>query len=198
MILIFGILSIALMGPLLGIPAWIMGHKDLRKIRAGALAASHHNTTQAGMVLGIIGKFISPFTFVVAGIAIAVGLSMFTAQSVGANRDAIISDLTNLAAHAHEYRMRPSSMDGGGGSYSGYSIPHGLRSNENGKYQLLRVTDDNVTFKGTSRRGYGTVTATYGPDGLLMGSLKFTGDFDEDAAPESPPEEVESRPYAAY
>jgi len=73
---------------------------------------------------------------IIVGIAIAVGLSMFTAQSVGANRDAIISDLTNLAANAYQYRIRPTTMGGGGGSYVGYALPPSLASNENGVYTV--------------------------------------------------------------
>ena len=53
---------------------------------------------------------------IIVGIAIAVGLSMFTAQSINANRDAIISDITNMAANAYQYRIRPVSMGGGGGA----------------------------------------------------------------------------------
>ncbi len=55
---------------------------------------------------------------IIVGIAIAVGLSMFTAQSIGAQRDAIISDITNLAANAYQHRIRPASMGGGGGAYN--------------------------------------------------------------------------------
>ncbi|MCX5729611.1 MAG: hypothetical protein NTZ28_12390, partial [Nitrospirae bacterium] len=47
---------------------------------------------------------------IIVGIAIAVGLSLFSAQSVQSNRDAIINDLNNLAAQAYQYRIRPTSM----------------------------------------------------------------------------------------
>src|SRR3989304_1625878 len=67
---------------------------------------------------------------IIVGIAIAVGLSMFTAQSVGANRDAIIADMTNLAANAYQFRIRPTTMGGGGGSYAGNAIAPSLASKE--------------------------------------------------------------------
>jgi hypothetical protein len=56
-ILIFGILSIVSLGPILGIPAWIMGLKDLEKIDQGKIPASERQLTRAGMILGIIGTF---------------------------------------------------------------------------------------------------------------------------------------------
>lgn len=115
---------------------------------------------------------------IIVGIAIAVGLSMFTAQSVGANRDAIIADITNLAANAYQYRIRPTSMGGGGGAYTGYGIPSSLQSNENGAYTISTAGNStSIGFQGVSAQGYGTVTGTYGSDGKLSGNFSFGGDF---------------------
>jgi hypothetical protein len=113
---------------------------------------------------------------IIVGIAIAVGLSMFTAQSVGANRDAIIADLTNLAANAYQHRIRPTTMGGGGGDYSTYTIPPSLASNENGTYSLGTVNATSIQFTGTSAQYTAdSVTGTYGPDGKLTGSFTFSG-----------------------
>ncbi|HLE33718.1 MAG TPA: hypothetical protein VJB38_14025 [Bacteroidota bacterium] len=119
---------------------------------------------------------------IIVGIAIAVGLTMFTAQSVGSNRDALISDLTNLAADAYQHLVRPITMGGGGGVYdaskggAGYSIPPSLISNENGSYVVATVTANDITFTATSAQ-YTTdsVTGTYGRDGKLTGSFSFAG-----------------------
>src|SRR3972149_5576197 len=112
---------------------------------------------------------------IIVGIAIAGGLSMFTAQSVGANRDAIIADMTNLAANAYQFRIRPTTMGGGGGSYAGYTIAPSLASNENGAYTLSGTPGaTTVAFTGTSSQ-YTTdsVTGTYGADGKLSGSFSL-------------------------
>lgn len=114
---------------------------------------------------------------IIVGIAIAVGLSMFTAQSVNANRDAIIADITNMAANSYQYRIRPTSMGGGGGSYVGYTVPTSLASNENGGYTCNSATAAQVSFTGTSAQGYGTVTGIYGADGKLAGIFVFAGQF---------------------
>jgi len=74
---------------------------------------------------------------IIVGIAIAVGLSLFSAQSVQSNKDAMINDLNNIAAHAYQFRIRPASMGGGQGAYTGtntYSIPAKMATNENGTY----------------------------------------------------------------
>jgi len=113
---------------------------------------------------------------IIVGIAIAVGLTMFTAQSVGSNRDALISDMTNLAANAYQYRVSPTTMGGGGGEYSAYVIPPSLTTNENGSYTLGTADASSITFTGLSAQ-YTTdsVTGTYGSDGKLVGSFTFSG-----------------------
>ena len=68
---------------------------------------------------------------IIDGIAIAVGLSLFTANSIQANKDAMINDINNIAANAYQYRIRTSSMGGGNNSYVGYTIPTRLSSNSN-------------------------------------------------------------------
>jgi len=113
---------------------------------------------------------------IIVGIAITVGLTMFTAQSVGSNRDAIVSDMTNLAANAYQYRISPGTMGGGDGKYIGYVIPPSLGSNENGVFTLGTATASSITFTGVSAQYTAdAVTGTYGPDGKLSGSFTFSG-----------------------
>ncbi|MBI3579431.1 MAG: hypothetical protein HY276_08760 [Ignavibacteriales bacterium] len=113
---------------------------------------------------------------IIVGIAIAVGLSLFSAQSVQSNRDAIINDLNNLAAQAYQYRIRPSSMGGGQGKYDGFTIPSKMSANENAKYAAT-VTTDAITIVATSAQNTtNTVTVKIDSDGKL-GSWTYAGDF---------------------
>jgi hypothetical protein len=73
---------------------------------------------------------------IVVGIAIAVGISLFNANSVNANRDAVVSDLNNLAALAISYYKKPESMGGGGHSYTDFEIPANMVENANGTYSI--------------------------------------------------------------
>ena len=162
LILTFGILSIVPLGPILGIPAWVMGHRDLKKIRAGLIAVGQQGLTQAGMILGIIGTFVT-----VVGAAIAVGLSLFSAQSIQSNRDAMINDLNNLAAMAYQYRVRPASLDGGAGTYTGFTIPAKMQTNENATY-VATVQADEIEFVATSAQNtINTVTVKCEGEGRL-------------------------------
>ena len=115
---------------------------------------------------------------IVVGIAIAVGISMFSSASVQSNKDALINDMNALAADAYQFRIRPTTMGGGGGSYaggSGYAIPMKLRSNENGTYSRTN-TAQSVTFIGTSGQGYGRVSGVCDSTGH-MGNFTYSGEF---------------------
>src|SRR4030067_1041801 len=78
---------------------------------------------------------------IVVGIAVAVGITMFTDSAVSANRDAVTNDLVNLAARAQQYYRRPTALGGGGGSFAG------LTANSDGLKKLTnRATNANGTY----------------------------------------------------
>jgi hypothetical protein len=56
---------------------------------------------------------------IVVGIAVAVGITMFSDSAINANRDAMVNDLVNLASRAQQFYRRPSSLGGGGNSFAG-------------------------------------------------------------------------------
>jgi hypothetical protein len=118
---------------------------------------------------------------IIVGIAIAVGLSLFSAQSVQANKDAITNDLNNLAANAYQYRIRPTSMSGGGNSYAGYTIPTKLQTNENASYTIsTQGSATGISFMGTSiQNASNTGQVSIGTDGrsLPTGGWSYNGDF---------------------
>lgn len=117
---------------------------------------------------------------IIVGVAIAVGISMFSGQSTQSNKDAIISDLNNLGADAYQYKIRPVSMGGGGGIFTGYAIKtNGAwgSTNPNATYQATSVTDSTVTFLGTSKTVTGTVAITFGSNGQVSSGPTYTGQF---------------------
>ncbi|MBI4811369.1 MAG: hypothetical protein HY800_08030 [Ignavibacteriales bacterium] len=71
---------------------------------------------------------------IIVGIAIAVGISQFGAHSTQANKDGVTSSLVNISANAYQYKIRPISMGGGGGSYVNYVVPTKMTSDDNGTY----------------------------------------------------------------
>jgi hypothetical protein len=97
---------------------------------------------------------------IIVGIAIAVGLQLFQAGSVGANQDAMQNDMMNIAAHAQQHFVRPASMGGGNGSFDGsntdgdvvgqeYLLPVRLEETGNGTY-TVETAPMSITITGIS------------------------------------------------
>jgi len=84
---------------------------------------------------------------IIVGIAVVVGINVFTASASAANRDAVIADMTNLAAMSQQYYRKPTALGGGGNTFTGWTIPLQLQSNANGSYSAT-VAAQSVTLSG--------------------------------------------------
>lgn len=93
---------------------------------------------------------------IVVGIAVVVGINLFNANAVSSNRDGVVSDLNNLGAMAQQYYKKPTSMGGGGNTFTGWTIPAELDTTANGNYEIT-VEAQSVTIQ-----GYGTEKGTNG------------------------------------
>ena len=58
---------------------------------------------------------------IIVGIAVVVGINVFTASSVEANRNALIGDATNLASMAQQYYRKPTALGGGNQTFTGWT-----------------------------------------------------------------------------
>jgi hypothetical protein len=88
---------------------------------------------------------------IVVGIAVVVGINLFTANAVSANRDGVVADLNNLGAMAQQYYRKPISMGGGGNTFTGttaWVIPTKMDTTPNGTY-VATVAAQTVTIVGT-------------------------------------------------
>ena len=93
---------------------------------------------------------------IVVGIAVVVGINLFNANAVSANRDGVVSDLNNLGVMAQQYYKKPASMGGGANTFTGWTVPSQLDTTANGTYTTT-VAAQTVTLVGT-----GTETGTDG------------------------------------
>lgn len=73
LVLVLGILGIVFGCAPVAIVAWVMGRGDLAKIDAGVMDPAGRGTTQAGMILGIVGTVL----FVLSLLTIALGVALF-------------------------------------------------------------------------------------------------------------------------
>jgi hypothetical protein len=116
---------------------------------------------------------------IIVGVAIAVGISMFSGQSIAANRDAIITDLATLGADAYQFKIRPSTMGGGSGTYSGYTIQATGAwgtGNPNATYVVTTQTASTLVLTATSKQvSGGSVVVTMDGNGKVTGGPTATG-----------------------
>ncbi len=114
---------------------------------------------------------------IIVGIAVVVGINVFTASSVQANADALVADLTNLAANAQQHFRKPGALGGGGSSFDGsrnngttWAVPASLVRTGNMSADVAAVIgadEIELTATGTedgSAGGKITVVMTVGPN----------------------------------
>lgn len=87
---------------------------------------------------------------IVVGIAIVVGINLFNANSIAANRDSVISDINNIAGLAMSHYKKPTSMGGGSNEFTGFVLPAELDTTANGTYT---VTAAAATTLGLNAQG---------------------------------------------
>jgi hypothetical protein len=96
------------------------------------------------------------FIMLLVGIAMTVAITIFQANAVKANRNALTNDLLYYAAKAREFYWRPSTLGGGNRSFFGVTFPKlsMASSNANGRFFIVgSPTKDEIVI-----RGIGTVT----------------------------------------
>jgi hypothetical protein len=114
---------------------------------------------------------------IIVGLAIAIGISLFSAQSASSNRDAMMNDLNHLAMVAYQFRISLRSMGGGEGDYSTFVIPVQMRSNGNGLYSVSDAQAATLKIQAVSiNDSSNTISVTIDSNGRL-GNLTFGGDF---------------------
>ncbi len=113
---------------------------------------------------------------IIVGIAVVVGISVFTASGSSANRDAVIADLTNLTSMAQQYYRKPTALGGGNRTFTGWSLPSSLDTTGNGVYTVT-IAAQSVTLTGTGNEtgNNGTsavkVTMILGPDAITSTTI---------------------------
>ena len=75
---------------------------------------------------------------IIVGIAVVVGINVFTASASQANRDGIVADLTNIASLAQQFYRKPAALGGGSnafdaskGAAAAWSVPASLSPTAN-------------------------------------------------------------------
>lgn len=120
---------------------------------------------------------------IIVGIAVAVGITLFQDNAVSSNKDAMTNDMMHLAAKARHFYSRPTSMGGGGHSFTGLTadaagmlklVTAQFSNNSNGTYTIKTAGDNaSVVFQGVGKTAmtdgsYPTIEVTVTPKGQTI------------------------------
>jgi outer membrane murein-binding lipoprotein Lpp len=88
---------------------------------------------------------------IIVGIAVVIGLGLFSEGANQANIDQVVQDVLNMGARAQQYYMKPVALGGGGRSFVGISVDDiGAAVNRNGdEYVVSGAAAAAVTITGT-------------------------------------------------
>jgi len=89
-------------------------------------------------------------SFILVGIAVIVGLNLFTAWAAQSNLDAVINDILRFGESAQQYYVKPVAMGGGGRSFRRITIGDitPKSTNANGSYSIKSREDNYVELLG--------------------------------------------------
>lgn len=85
---------------------------------------------------------------IIVGIAIVVGINLFRANAIEAKRNNVLNECINLASMAQQYYMKPTTLGGGGKTFTNWEVPVELRSTANGTFKA-EPYEDSVVITGT-------------------------------------------------
>ena len=100
---------------------------------------------------------------IIVGVAVVVGINMFTTGAVNAERDALLQDVNNVASSAAAYWRKPAALGGGARSFVGVSDVTVLgsdSSNANGTFVMSANTGTQFTLTATGANEGVIIVAT--------------------------------------
>jgi hypothetical protein len=109
--------------------------------------------------MGMQNLLVLLLCLIVVGIAVAIGVSSFTAHSDQANKDGLTASLVRIAADAQRFKTSLLVLGGGNGAYdrsggaaSPYEIPRNMAEDNYGSYSLVAAQAHTCSLKGVSSR----------------------------------------------
>ena len=86
---------------------------------------------------------------IIVGIAVVVGINVFTDNAIESKRNNVINDLLHIASEAQRYYRTPRAMGGGSRTFTDWEIPKGLRTNADGSFRAtVEVSAQSVVLTG--------------------------------------------------
>lgn len=106
---------------------------------------------------------------IIVGVAVVVGINMFTTGAVNAERDALLQDVNNVASSAASYWRKPAALGGGARDFTGVTsvITFGSdSSNANGSFVMSAVATSQFVLTATGSNEGVIIVATITQQGV--------------------------------
>jgi len=106
---------------------------------------------------------------IIVGVAVVVGINMFTTGAVNAERDALLQDVNNVASSAAAYWRKPAALGGGARTFMGTAnvTTFGAdSSNANGAFVMSTVTASQFILTATGANEGVVIVATITQNGI--------------------------------
>jgi Tfp pilus assembly protein PilE len=95
---------------------------------------------------------------IIVGIAIVVGINVFTASAASSNRDSLVSSCSTLGSMAQQFYRKPTALGGGSNTFTGWAIPATLSQTAN----MSAAVTSTVAAQTVTLVAVGTETGTDG------------------------------------
>ena len=105
---------------------------------------------------------------IIVGVAVVVGINMFTQGAVNAERDAMMQDINAIAADGAAYWRKPAAMGGGARVFTGATLDDfgSSDSNSNGEYLITVNSATEYEIAGTGANEGVGIVATITQNGV--------------------------------
>ena len=106
---------------------------------------------------------------IIVGVAVVVGINMFTTGAINSERDALILDINTVAASAASYWRKPAALGGGARSFVGVSDITSFGSDSstmNGNFVMSSVSANQFVLTATGANEGVIIVATITQQGV--------------------------------
>ena len=106
---------------------------------------------------------------IIVGVAVVVGINMFTTGAINAERDALLQEVNNIASSAAAYWRKPAALGGGARDFSAVTdvVVFGAdSSNANGSFVLSAAGVTSFTITATGANEGVIIVATVTQNGV--------------------------------
>ncbi len=106
---------------------------------------------------------------IIVGVAVVVGINMFTTGAINAERDALVQDVNNIASSAASYWRKPAALGGGARDFTGIAdvtVFGADSSNANGVFTMTVTNSTTIVVTATGANEGVIVVATITQQGV--------------------------------